>query len=119
MKYSDKLVPLGMISVLLYFTHVFLGQMLWKEYNPITTDISSLTAEGAPYANLLRVFTLFYGICFVLFAVGLVIKSFKKYHLITKIGYIIFLLMAIVSVIPKDSAHLLFLLLLGAFPTLW
>ena len=99
MKYSDKLFPLGMISVLFYFTHVFLGQMLWKEYNPITTDISSLTAEGAPHANLLQVFTLIYGICLVLFAVGLVLKSFKKYHLITRIGYIIFLLMAIVSVI--------------------
>ena len=99
MKYSDKLFPLGMISVLFYFTHVFLGQMLWKEYNPITTDISSLTAEGAPNANLLRIFTLIYGICFVIFTIGLVVKSFKKYHLITKIGYIIFLLMAIVSVV--------------------
>ena len=55
--------PLGMASVAVYFIHVFVGQALWPEYDPITMDISSLTAEGAPNAGLLRVFTSIYGTC--------------------------------------------------------
>ena len=99
MKYDKKAYPLGMISAVIYYAHVFLGQALWKEYNPVTTDISSLTAKGAPNANLLQVFTLIYGICFTLFAIGMLVKAIREYHLITKIGYAVFLAMAIVSVI--------------------
>lgn len=98
MKNIRVLMPLGMISAFFYFTHVFLGQLLWKEYNPITTDISSLTADGAPNAGLLRIFTLVYGICFLLFTAGLVMKAFKEYHWLTRIGYIIFFIMALTTV---------------------
>ena len=47
-----------MIAVISYFIHVFLEQILWKEYNPIITDINSFTAIGAPNAKLFGVFTL-------------------------------------------------------------
>lgn len=90
----------GMISVIFYFIHVFLGQALWKSYNPITTDISTLTAIGSPNAEIIGIFTLIYGICAVIFAIGLVIESFnKKYNIITKLGFIFLLAMTIVSFI--------------------
>lgn len=99
MKLIKCLMPLGMVSVVAYFIHVFLGQILWPEYNPITMDISSLTATGAPNAGLLNVFTTIYGVLFLLFVVGMVIKSFQEYHAITKVGYIIFLIMALTTVV--------------------
>ena len=99
MKFIKLMFPLGKISVVFYFIHLFLGQYLWKEYNWITTDISSLTADGAPNAELLRIFTLIYGFCFVLFTFGAVIKSFKDYGLILRIGFSIFFLMAITSAV--------------------
>lgn len=99
MKIIKWLMPLGMVSTVAYFTHVFLGQILWKEYNPITMDISSLTAVGAPNADLLNIFATIYGICFLLFAIGMVMTALKDYHSITKVGYIIFLFMAITTVV--------------------
>jgi heme A synthase len=99
MKYVKFSMPLGMLSSIAYFIHVFLGQMLWKDYNPITTDISSLTASGAPNADLLRIFTTIYGLCFLLFTAGMLIKATYVYHSITKIGYVIFFIMALTTVI--------------------
>lgn len=98
MKFTKWLMPLGMISVVAYFAHVFIGQMLWKGYNPVTADISSLTAVGAPDAEFLNIFTQIYGWCFLLFVTGMVIKAFGNYHTITKIGYVIFFLMAVTTV---------------------
>lgn len=90
----------GMVSVVFYFIHVFLGQALWKEYNPITTDISSLTAIGSPNSELIGIFTLIYGICAVIFAIGIVTESFnRKYSHITKLGFIFLLAMTIISLI--------------------
>jgi len=90
----------GMIAVIFYFIHVFLGQLLWDIYNPITTDISSLTAVGAPNTELLGIFTLIYGVCMVIFAIAMVIESFdKKYNFITKLGFIVLLVMSIISLV--------------------
>lgn len=98
MKLTKYLMPLGMVSVIAYLIHVFAGQLLWPAYDPIAMDVSTLTADGAPNAGLLRIFTMVYGICFTLFAIGLVIKAFALYHTPTKIGYIIFLIMAVTSI---------------------
>lgn len=87
-----------MIGVLFYFTHTILGRILWKEYNPITMDISSLTADGAPNAHLLRMLTFIYGICMVLFIVGLIKKSFSEYHSLLKTGYIVLMIMQLTSI---------------------
>lgn len=99
MRFIKWLMPLGMIAVVVYFAHVFVGQMLWKEYNWVTTDISSLTAVGAPNAELLRILTTIYGACFLAFTLGMVLISFKEYHIITKTGYIIFFIMAFTTTI--------------------
>lgn len=93
------LMPLGMVGVLFYFAHTTIGRILWKDYNPITTDISSLTSDIAPNSSLLRVFTLVYGICMILFVLGMIIKSFKQYHSQLKIGYIIMMIMQLTSTI--------------------
>ena len=58
-------MPLGMVGVLFYLAHTIIGRVLWTDYNPITTDISSLTADGAPNEQLLRVFTFIYGISMI------------------------------------------------------
>lgn len=92
------ILKLGMVSVLLYFIHVFLGQYLWKEYNWITTDISSLTARGAPNAELLSMFSIFSGICAIIFFIGMIMKSREeKYSKITQLGYVFFLILMIIS----------------------
>ena len=67
--------------------------------NPITTDISSLTAVGAPNAVILKIFTSVYGICTILFVAGLIVKSFRKYHLVTRIGYVVMMVMQIISTV--------------------
>lgn len=91
-------MPIGMIGAIFYICHCFLGQLLWKEYNPITTDISSLTAMGAPNRILLLIFTTIYGIATIIFIIGMIFYSFRKYKFIVRAGWIIFLVMNIVSI---------------------
>lgn len=88
---------LGMIGTLFYLVHTILGNILWKEYNPITTDISSLTAIGAPNANLLSIFSSIYGICILLFIIAMLFKSFKEYHILVRIGYLLLFIMGLTS----------------------
>jgi len=89
--------PLGMVGAVFYIMHTIVGNLLWEEYNPITMDISSLTATGAPNAGLLRVFTWIYGVCTILFITGLLVKAFRKYHSIVRTGYAVMLVMQLVS----------------------
>ena len=96
-KINKCLMPLGMVGALFYFAHTILGNILWPEYNPITTDISSLTADGAPNAQLLKVFGLMYGICMVLMVMALIVKAFKQYNSMLRIGYVILILMQLTS----------------------
>jgi len=96
---SKYLMPLGMVGVLFYFAHTILGNILWAEYNPITMDISSLTADGAPNAELLKIFGFIYGICMLLFGTALIKKSFSEAHNLVKIGYTIFMIMQLTSMI--------------------
>lgn len=96
-KLEKYLLPLGMVGVIFYFIHTILGNILWSEYNPITMDISSLTAVGSPNAELLSVFTTIYAICMILFVMSMIMKSFRKYGKLVKSGYIILLIMEITS----------------------
>jgi len=96
-KLEKYFMPLGMIGVVGYILHIIIGELLWAEYNPITTDISSLTAVGAPNAAILKFFTSIYGVCTILFVAGLIIKSFRKYHWATRIGYIVMIIMQLIS----------------------
>lgn len=96
-KLEKYTIPLGMIGVIAYISHTILGNILWSEYNPITADISSLTAINSPNRELLLILTYIYGILMILFITGLLIKAFRKYHSSVKIGYIIMIIMQIVS----------------------
>lgn len=98
-KLKKYLYPLGMVGAILYFLHTILGNILWKEYNPITTDISSLTADRAPDAQLLRVIVFIYGICMILMVIALVIKAFNNYSGMLKTGFVILLIMQLTSAI--------------------
>lgn len=96
-KINKYLMPLGMVGVLFYLAHTIIGRILWTDYNPITTDISSLTADGTPNAHLLKIFTFIYGICMLLFVIALIKKSFSQYHSLLKTGYIILMIMQLTS----------------------
>ena len=96
-KIYKVLMALGMVGVLFYFAHTTIGRILWTEYNPITTDISSLTADGAPNAGLLRILTSIYSICMVLFVATLIKKAFSEYHGLLKTGFIILMIMQLTS----------------------
>ncbi len=86
-----------MLATISYFIHVFLGQLLDSNYNPITMDISSLTAVGAPNRTILLFFTTIYGLLSIVFIVSMIFKSSKEYHGLTKLGYFILLIMQITS----------------------
>ncbi|MDD3224891.1 MAG: DUF998 domain-containing protein [Clostridium sp.] len=90
-------MSLGMIGALFYIAHTILGQALWKAYNPITTDISSLTADGAPNRDILSIFCNIYSLCMILFLIALIKKAFKDYNIICKIGYIVLMIMQLTS----------------------
>lgn len=98
-KFNRYFYPLGMVGVIFYFVHTILGNILWEEYNPITTDISSLTADGAPNSELLRSLSSIYSICMILLVTALVIKAFKSYHGLLKAGFIILLIMQVTSAV--------------------
>lgn len=99
MKKIERLtMPMGMVGAVFYLCHTFIGQLLWPEYNPITTDISSLTAVGAPNRNLLMIFTTIYGVATIIFVIGMISNSFRKYQFAVRTGWIIFLVMNIVSI---------------------
>jgi len=113
--YKTKLVQkigiiCGMLSSIVYIFHVFLGANMWGEYSSIKQPISDLTGEGAPNAELLRIFTSIYGILTIVFAVTLYL-SIKKYaNMPSKIGMILLIIMEIssflgYSLFPLDETN--------------
>lgn len=95
----------GMAGVILFFTHLILGRILRPEYNPITSYISELTADGAPFAFLLRFFLYTSNVCLLIFTTCMVITSFKQHVVFLRIGYCLLLITAIITIID-----------FGAFP---
>lgn len=92
------LMLIGMLSFVIYISYAMLGNYLWAEYNPITTDISSLSAVGAPNQNILNPFIMIYGICFLTFTFTYTFWVFyDKKNRNFKIGAILLLLMSIIS----------------------
>lgn len=83
-------MPLGMIGVVAYLLHTILGRILWPEYNPITTDISSLTAIGAPNRDFLMIFSAIYWNILglteraVIYALQLMMFIFSAYYTFSK-----------------------------------
>lgn len=96
-KFITYATPLGVIGSIFYLIHVFLGQALWSEYNPITTDISTLTASGSPNRGILMVFTTIYGAAMILFAVCMILRSKNDNNKYVFYGWIIYLVMQFIS----------------------
>lgn len=99
MKLLKALMPLGMVGAAAYLLHAFLGRILWPAYNPLVTDLSTLTGDSAPNACLLRALIIVYGVCLILFSLGVVIRGWSAYHAATRTGYALFLVMAAVSTV--------------------
>ena len=96
-KFERIAIPLGMVGILFYLMHTILGRILWAGYDPVTMDISSLTAEGSPNAGLLRVLTTVYGLLMIVFSVGMVLKAFRKFGGLVRAGSVTLLVMEVVS----------------------
>lgn len=95
----------GMLSSVVYILHVFLGANLWGEYSSIKQPISDLTGEGAPNAELLRIFTGIYGVLAIFFAVTLYLSLKKYVNIPSKIGMVL-IIMEISSFLGYSLFHL-------------
>lgn len=98
MKLQKLFFSFGIIGALSFLLEDFLGTILWKEYNPITSYVSQLTADGAPNLPLTR--TLFFTcqISLAIFVISLLMKSFQHYGNILKLAYFGLLLIFAISI---------------------
>lgn len=103
MKTHEYFIPFGVMSVLSFFTHTVLGDILWQGYNPIRQNISELTADGAPNADLLRVFVGIYEVCLLVFLLGMIITAFYKHNGYIKTGFSLMLITALISIIGFNT----------------
>src|SRR5690606_16205601 len=94
------LVLSGAAGAVLYITHVIMGGILWVGYSHVKQTISELTGNGAPDAEMLRIFTLGYGILAVLFSIALYVL-FRKYKVdaIARFGALLLLTMHTASLV--------------------
>lgn len=87
-----------MLAVLVYFFHVLLGGLLWKDYSHLQQPISDLTASGAPNRFLLLLFTNIYGVLAVVFAVSFTVFAVNERHKLVLWGGISFIILHVVSI---------------------
>jgi len=93
-----KLIPLlGICSVIFYFLHVILGEILYEGYNPLAQAVSDLTASNSPSKNIARLFSMLYGICAVTFSIGFFAYVKNKINKAVTVSSFIFCMMNTVS----------------------
>ncbi|MCE1199295.1 MAG: DUF998 domain-containing protein, partial [Marinilabiliales bacterium] len=96
----------GMVAVMIYGIHVWVGGLLWKGYDPLQQPISDLTATGAPNRVLLLWLTSVYGVLALLFAISLVASADRRRHPFVFWGGLSFVLLHGVSIsynfFPQD-----------------
>jgi len=93
-----KLIPLlGLLSVILYFLHVILGEIFYEGYNPLAQAVSDLTASNSPSKNIARLFSMLYGICAVSFSIGFFVYLRNKINKAVTAASFIFCIMNIIS----------------------
>lgn len=88
-----------MIGTLSFLLEDFLGTVLWKGYNPITSYVSQLMADGSPTVPLTRTLFTIYEICLAIFFISLLVKSFKSYEICLRIGFAGLLLITAISIL--------------------
>lgn len=99
MKLQKLFFSFGMIGVFSFVLEDFLGTALWRGYNPITSYVSQLTADGAPNVSLTRTLFFIYEICLAIFITSLLVKSFRSYGLCLRVGYAGLLLLSSISIL--------------------
>jgi len=112
----------GALSAVVYAAHVIVGGLLWQGYSHLTQTISELTADGAPDASLLRVFTTVYGVLALIFAAWLIFAlrrtSVKRTAIVgavllfvmefaSLVGYGLFPLRGGTEMDPENMGHLI------------
>lgn len=129
---QKRLLSLGMIGVISFFLSDVLGCILVQGYNPITSYISVLSADGTPYSGVMRTFIMIYQVCFLLFSITLCIKFFKEYCPYTRVGSILLFGVACLSVFtfgvfpmtvesainPQNMIHLILAITIITLPIL-
>jgi hypothetical protein len=74
MKLQKALLAFGMIGSLALILEDLLGTILWRGYNPITSYMSELFANGAPHVLLTRMLLYISEICFIVFLITVCVK---------------------------------------------
>lgn len=90
----------GAISTVFYALHLFVGEYLCSDYDPIRQTVSELTASGAPNAQFLRIFTNLYAIFALIFAITLYFIFRKaKVNRVAQTGAVLLFIMEITTFI--------------------
>ena len=87
----------GIIGVIFYFLHVFIGKMFYENYNSMAQAISDLTSLDSPSKNIAMVFSMLYGIFTVIFSIYFFIYFKQKINKFVTFGAGFFSIMTIVS----------------------
>lgn len=102
MKLKKMFYSFGMIGTLFFLLEDLLGTALWKGYNPVTSYVSQLTADGAPNVLLTRTLFYIYGICLTVFVISLLLKSFQSYGLCLRACYSGLLLISAIALLGYE-----------------
>ena len=94
---KKKVKILALLGLVLYFTHVILGNILNQRYNPLKQAVRDLTADGASNVILIRLITFLSGLLFSICLTVLSLKIRKKgvigftcMQYISTVGYLVF-----------------------------
>ncbi|MDP4120417.1 MAG: DUF998 domain-containing protein [Bacillota bacterium] len=97
MKLQKIFCSFGIISVIAFALQEIFGIVLYRGYNAIAYYESVLIAGDAPYYNILEPFIYAYRGCFLIFILTMCVISFRQCHLCVRIGYLLLLIMAVLS----------------------
>ena len=87
----------GLFGGVFYFSHIIMGRIFYKGYNPLTQTVSDLTALNSPSRNIASIFSMFYGICTVIFVIYFFYFCKGKLNIIITLGSFLFCIMAVIS----------------------
>lgn len=96
----QKVALSGAAAAIVYTLHVIIGGALWDGYSHVRQTISELTGNGAPNAEMLKIFTVIYGILALVFSVSVYVLFWKyNVHRWALIGAALLILMEFTSLV--------------------
>lgn len=99
MRRLNLLLPLGMAGALVYAFMILWGQAQRPDYDPMSTYISFLTAEGAPNGALLHAIDALHGALTLLFVGGVYTIAERRFRRLTRAGCTGLLLMSLLAAV--------------------